>query len=213
MSSDDEGFSPGDRGQLLTTYPGWGEQWWNVHVISTVVPLVGGGDIIRLAIGDSPLETDPQRMAHQVAIPETDVDDSFRPGLTYPSPRPAPAPRPSPAHDGPHAFPPSARAYPSGAAARPPQDPGSPSGTPAAKRQSKLSARRNAYLGATARRRAAARRAAAKAALAASSTKSPATPWHRLFFGLRRSGGSDDDMGHLFWAVQVYGHDCGKLLR
>ena len=86
MSSDDEGFSPGDRGQLLTTYPGWGEQWWNVYVISTVVPLVGGGDIIRLAIGDRPLETDPQRMAHQVAIPDTDVTTPSAPAGPTPVP-------------------------------------------------------------------------------------------------------------------------------
>ena len=85
MASDDEPlFTLGEQCGLHADYPGCGPCWWNVFVISIVTSLVDDDDLIQLAIGNTPDETDMAAMTQQITIRVSTSANSLRPGWIFP---------------------------------------------------------------------------------------------------------------------------------
>ena len=89
MASDDEPeplFVLGEQCGLhiYADYPDHGLRWWNVFVIAIATSLIYDGDLIQLAIGDTPDETDRAAMTQQVTIRVSTSGHSLRPGWILP---------------------------------------------------------------------------------------------------------------------------------
>ena len=85
MASDDEPlFTLGEHCGLHADLPGHGPCWWNVFVISIVTSLVDDDDLIQLAIGNTPDETDMAAMTQQITIRVSTSANSLRPGWIFP---------------------------------------------------------------------------------------------------------------------------------
>ena len=187
MATDDEDalYDVGDQCSLWADYSGWGPRWWNVFILAAVASRVDDDDMVRLAIGSSPTETDKTAMLQQTTVRVGDMDQCVRPGWTLPAdadPRGAstahapasPHNRQSPTADTTHGM---HKAAPQ--TCRKSKAPASNVGAAQARR-------RTSYLSATQRRQSVAARAAARAAQSASQVILPAFRLHRIFLHTAR---------------------------